>query len=119
MLCYPCSRVPSLSSIASRGLWPWIWPPSPPASPRGQSEKGATPCTDGRPSENTPPWLGLHQSSLPNAAKGYPPREPPHPPSGRMSGQRPRLGFSCREIKKENRLDSRVSMEAHTRTTTS
>ena len=36
----------------------------------------ATPCTDGRPSENTPPWLGLHQSSLPNAAKGYPPREP-------------------------------------------
>ena len=34
-----------------------------------------TPCTDGRPSENTPPWLGLlHQSSLPNAAKGYPPR---------------------------------------------
>ena len=27
-------------------------------------------------SENTPPWLGLHQSSLPNAAKGYPPREP-------------------------------------------
>ena len=31
----------------------------------------ATPCTDGRPSENTPPWLGLHQSSLPNAAKGY------------------------------------------------
>ena len=36
----------------------------------------ATPCTDGRPPENTPPWLGLHQSSLPNAAKGYPPREP-------------------------------------------
>ena len=35
----------------------------------------ATPCTDGRPSENTPPWLGLHQSSLPNAAKEYPPRE--------------------------------------------
>ena len=29
----------------------------------------ATPCTDGRPSENTPPWLALHQSSLPNAAK--------------------------------------------------
>ena len=36
----------------------------------------AIPCTDGRPPENTPPWLGLHQSSLPNAAKGYPPREP-------------------------------------------
>ena len=26
--------------------------------------EGATPCTDGRPPENTPPWLGLHQSSL-------------------------------------------------------
>ena len=39
----------------------------------------ATPCTDGRPPENTPPWLGLHQSSLPNAAKGYPPREPREP----------------------------------------
>ena len=26
--------------------------------------------------ENTPPWTGLHQSSPPNAAKGYPPREP-------------------------------------------
>ena len=34
---------------------------------------------NGRPSENTPPWLGLHQSSLPNAAKGYPPREPREP----------------------------------------
>ena len=42
----------------------------------GAVGEGATPCTDGRPSENTPPWLGLHQSSLPNAAKGYPPREP-------------------------------------------
>ena len=58
----------------------------------------ATPCTDGQPSENTPPWLGLHQSSLPNAAKGYPPREPRErtPP---LSPQKPRLpsprGVSC------------------------
>ena len=42
----------------------------------GAVGEGATPCTDGRPSENTPPWTGSHQSSLPNAAKGYPPREP-------------------------------------------
>ena len=41
------------------------------------------PCTDGRPSENTPPWLGLHQSSLPNATKGYPPREPRETTQGR------------------------------------
>ena len=45
----------------------------------GAVGEGATPCTDGRPSENTPPWLGLHQSSLPNAAKEYPPREPREP----------------------------------------
>ena len=38
----------------------------------GAVGEGATPCTDGRPSENTPPWTGSHQSSLPNAAKGYP-----------------------------------------------
>ena len=42
-------------------------------SPVGPS---ATPCTDGRPSENTPPWTGLHQSSLPNAAEGYPTSRP-------------------------------------------
>ena len=51
-----------------------------PARPRelaGAVGEVATPCTDGRPPENTPPWLGfIHQSSLPNAAKGYPPREP-------------------------------------------
>ena len=46
----------------------------------GAVGEGATPCTDGRPSENTPPWMGLHQSSLPNAAKGSPPREPREPP---------------------------------------
>ena len=43
----------------------------------GAVGEGATPCTDGRPSENTPPWTGSHQSSLPNAVKGYPPRELP------------------------------------------
>ena len=32
----------------------------------GAVGEGATPCTDGRPPENTPPWTGLHQSSLPN-----------------------------------------------------
>ena len=32
--------------------------------------------TDGRPSETTPAWITSHQSSLPNAAKGCPPREP-------------------------------------------
>ena len=45
-----------------------------PARPRelaGAVGEGATPCTDGPPSENTPPWIGSHQSSLPNAAKGY------------------------------------------------
>ena len=42
----------------------------------GAVGEGATPCTDGRPSENTPAWIASHQSSLPNAAKGYPPREP-------------------------------------------
>ena len=42
----------------------------------GAVGEGATPCTDGRPSENTPPWTGLHQSSLPNAAEGYPTSRP-------------------------------------------
>ena len=42
----------------------------------GAVGEGATPCTDGRPPENTPAWIASHQSSLPNAAKGYPPREP-------------------------------------------
>ena len=42
----------------------------------GAVGEGATPCTDGRPSETTPAWIASHQSSLPNAAKGYPPREP-------------------------------------------
>ena len=53
-----------------------------PARPRelaGAVGEGATPCTDGRPSENTPAWIASHQSSLPNAAKGYPPREPREP----------------------------------------
>ena len=36
----------------------------------GAVGEGATPCTDGRPSENTPAWTASHQSSLPNAAKG-------------------------------------------------
>ena len=52
----------------------------PPRELAGAVGEGATPCTDGRPSENTPAWLGLHQSSLPNAAKGYPRREPREPP---------------------------------------
>ena len=42
----------------------------------GAVGEGATPCTDGRPSETTPAWIASHQSSLPNAAKGYPAREP-------------------------------------------
>ena len=42
----------------------------------GAVGEGATSCTDGRPPENTPAWIASHQSSLPNAAKGYPPREP-------------------------------------------
>jgi len=42
----------------------------------GAVGEGATPCTDGRPSENTPPWTGSHQSSLPNAAEGYPTSRP-------------------------------------------
>ena len=45
----------------------------------GAVGEGATPCTDGRPSEITPAWIASHQSSLPNAAKGYPPREPREP----------------------------------------
>ena len=45
----------------------------------GAVGEGATPCTDGRPPENTPAWIASHQSSLPNAAKGYPPREPREP----------------------------------------
>ena len=71
-------------------ILPFVWPPQlfekkvekvlpTPSETRelaGAVGEGATPRTDGRPSENTPPWLGLHQSSLPNAAKGYPPREP-------------------------------------------
>ena len=42
----------------------------------GTVGEGATPCTDGRPSENTPPWTRSHQSSLPNAAEGYPTSRP-------------------------------------------
>ena len=42
----------------------------------GAVGEGATPCTDGRPPENTPAWIASHQSSLPDAAKGHPPREP-------------------------------------------
>ena len=35
-----------------------------------------SPGVDGRPSEDTPAWIASHQSSLPDAAKGYQPREP-------------------------------------------
>ena len=35
----------------------------------GAVGEGATPCTDGRPPENTPAWIASHQSSLPNAPK--------------------------------------------------
>ena len=40
----------------------------------GAVGEGATPCTDGRPPENTPAWIASQQFSLRNAAKGYPPR---------------------------------------------
>jgi len=49
--------------------------PARPQELAGAVGEGATPCTDGRPSENMPAWIASHQSSLPNAAKGYPPRE--------------------------------------------
>ena len=40
----------------------------------------ATPCTDGRPPENTPPWLGLHQSYDNNTQISLPnPRYPTRP----------------------------------------
>ena len=35
----------------------------------GAVGEGATPCTDGRPSENTPAWIASHQSSLPNGTR--------------------------------------------------
>ena len=35
----------------------------------GAVGEGATPCTDGRPSENTPAWIASHQSSLPTSER--------------------------------------------------
>ena len=73
----PCSEPPS--NPPALGLGGRRGHTRRPRELAGAVGEGATPCTDGRPSENTPPWLGLHQSSLPNAAKGYPPREPREP----------------------------------------
>ena len=49
---------------------------------------------------NTPPWLGLHQSSLPNAAKGYPPREPreTHYPQRRVLSTKGQSCLSAAEL---------------------
>ena len=38
----------------------------------GAVGEGATPCTDGRPPENTPAWIASHQSSLPTRPKDIP-----------------------------------------------
>ena len=71
----PCSEPPSnppaLGHGGRRGQ-----PRATSGTIAGAVGEGATPCTDGRPSETTPAWIASHQSSLPNAAKGYPPREP-------------------------------------------
>ena len=83
----PCSEPPS--NPPALGLGRRRGHTRRPRELAGAVGEGATPCTDGRPSENTPPWLGLHQSSLPNAAKGYPPREPRETP---LSGSQHRRG---------------------------
>ena len=62
----------------------------------GAVGEGATPCTDGRPSENTPPWTGSHQSSLPNAAEGYPTSRPRETPACKQPEPPPTWGLAGR-----------------------
>ena len=76
VLCRPSlQRAPSNPPALGRGFDAWGHSRET-RELAGAVGEGATPCTDGRPPENTPAWIASHQSSLPNAAKGYPPREP-------------------------------------------
>ena len=67
----PCSEPPS--NPPALGLGGRRGHTRRPRELAGAVGEGATPCTDGRPSETTPAWIASHQSSLPNAAKGYQP----------------------------------------------
>ena len=71
----PCSEPPSNPPTLGLGFDAWGHSRET-RELAGAVGEGATPCTDGRPSETTPAWIASHQSSLPNAAKGYPPQEP-------------------------------------------
>ena len=67
---FPCSEPPSNPPALGLGFDAWGHSRET-RELAGAVGEGATPCTDGRPSENTPAWIASHQSSLPNAAKGY------------------------------------------------
>ena len=84
---------------------------------RGRRKKENRPpkegmSTDGRPSENTPAWIASHQSSLPNAAKGYQERDQRW--SSKISLKEPREKERKKTATQGRDADGRTARRHHT-----